>query len=130
MHRSNFVPILYRRFGIVAFFALLAEHKFNNLRVINTPGRTDSVPGHHHPKGLRRFHRFSPAHDSADDNSLDGLREQMSLVLEQHFQEFPLGLKLRIPGRTARRAASSSSVGHFPILSFCQDFKFAEPKIL
>jgi hypothetical protein len=27
----------------------------------------DSVPGHHHSKALRRFHRFSPAYDSAHD---------------------------------------------------------------
>jgi hypothetical protein len=31
----------------VAFLALLAERKINNLRVINTPLEFDSVPGHH-----------------------------------------------------------------------------------
>jgi hypothetical protein len=43
---SNFVPILYRRPGKVAFLALLAERKINNLRGINTPLEFDSVPGH------------------------------------------------------------------------------------
>jgi hypothetical protein len=38
---------LYRRAGRVAFLALLAERKINNLRVINTPLESDSVPGHH-----------------------------------------------------------------------------------
>src|SRR5215475_492240 len=49
-----------------------------------------AAPGHHHSKRLTRFHRFSPAHDSAHDNSLDDLREQMRLVSEQHFQELTL----------------------------------------
>jgi hypothetical protein len=31
----------------VAFLALLAERKINNLRIINTPLEFDSVPGHH-----------------------------------------------------------------------------------
>jgi hypothetical protein len=56
MSNFNFVPILYRRTGIVAFSALLAERKFNNLRVFNTPGRTDSVSGHH----------LEPDHDLAE----------------------------------------------------------------
>ena len=42
-----FVPILYRRPGKVAFLALLAERKINNLRGINTPLEFDSVPGRH-----------------------------------------------------------------------------------
>ena len=50
-----------------------------------------AVPGHHHSKRLTQFHRFSPAHDSAHDSSLDELREQMRLVSEQHFQELTLG---------------------------------------
>jgi hypothetical protein len=41
------VPILYRRPGKVAFLALLAERKINNLRGINTPLEFDSVPGRH-----------------------------------------------------------------------------------
>ena len=45
--KMKFVPILYRRPGRVAFLALLAERKINNLRVINTPVEFDSVPGHH-----------------------------------------------------------------------------------
>ncbi|HEY6308178.1 MAG TPA: hypothetical protein VI488_17160 [Candidatus Angelobacter sp.] len=47
MTEFNFVPFLYRRTGIVAVLAFLAERKFNNLRVFNTPRKTDSVPGHH-----------------------------------------------------------------------------------
>ncbi len=47
MSNLDFVPILYRRTGIVAFSALSAKRRFNNLRVFNTHGRTDSVPGHH-----------------------------------------------------------------------------------
>lgn len=46
MAGSIFVPFLYRRTGIPAFSALLAEQKISNLSVINTPRRTDSVPGH------------------------------------------------------------------------------------
>ncbi len=55
MSNFDFVPILYRRTGIVAFSALSAERKFNKLRVFNTPGRTDSVRGHQYSKGLRRL---------------------------------------------------------------------------
>ena len=41
----------------MAFLALLAERKINNLRVFNTPLEFDSVPGHHHYQ--RELHDFT-----------------------------------------------------------------------
>jgi hypothetical protein len=42
-------------------------------------GSTPSLR-HHHSKGLAGFHRFSPAQDSAQDRSLERLRQQVNLA--------------------------------------------------
>jgi hypothetical protein len=50
---------------------------------------------------------LSPAQDSAQDTSLDRLREQVGLVSEQQCQELALSFEPSILGRTARRVAKA-----------------------
>jgi hypothetical protein len=68
MSKSIFVPFLYRRSGIVAFSAFLAERRINSLLVFNTPRRRfrpwppSKLLKNHRIAGLDfELYRFCPA---------------------------------------------------------------------
>jgi hypothetical protein len=69
---------------------------------------TNSVPGHHHSKELGLFRPLSPAQGSAQDTSLERLREQVGLISKQKCQEltlsfeprFLVGLRIQLHGRS------------------------------
>jgi hypothetical protein len=91
-----------------ARLAPIAQLKALKLLQTKPAELTNSVPGHHHSKELGPFPPLSPAQGSAQDMSLERLREQVGLISKQKCHEltlsfeprFLVGLRIQLHGRS------------------------------